>query len=122
MMSARKEVAMSDSDRVCRATPDAPEIRVWPFAFGFVGLLCAMAIEFVSASRLPVPNSVDYGYDERLEAGSKTELSCSDKGAAIVRSAMDNLDDLRASATVARSGPQSTAKLQTEAIGDHHVE
>jgi hypothetical protein len=84
---------MSDSDRLCRTRPDTPEMRVWWFAFGFVGLLCAIAIEFVSASRLPLANSVDYGYDERLEAGSKTELSCSDKGAAIVGSAMDNLDD-----------------------------
>jgi hypothetical protein len=113
---------MRDSDRLCRTRSDTPEIRVWSFAIGFVGLLCAMAIEFVSASRLPAPNSVDYGYDERLEAGSKTELSCSDKGAATVGAAMDNLDDLRASAVVARDGPQSTAKLQTEAIGDHHVE
>jgi hypothetical protein len=113
---------MSDLDRLCRTTSDTPEIQVWSFAFGFVGLLCAMAMEFVSASRLHVPNSVDYGYDERLEAGSKTELSCSDKGAAIVGAAADNLDDLRASAIVARGGPQSTAKLQTEAIGDHHVE
>jgi len=81
-----------------------------------------MAIEFVSASSPPVPNSVDYGYDERLEAGSKTELSCSDKDAAIVGTAMDNLDELGARSIVARGGPQSTAKLQTEAIGDHHVE
>ncbi len=80
---------MRDSDRLCRTRPDTPEMRLWSFAFGVVGLLCAMAIEFVSASRPPVPNSVDYGYDERLEAGSKTELSCSDKGAAIVGAAMD---------------------------------
>jgi hypothetical protein len=69
-----------------------------------------------------MPNPVDYGYDERLEAGPETELSCSDKGAAIVGAAVDNLDDVRASAIAARRGPQSTAKLQTEAMGDHHVE
>ena len=120
---------MSDSDRVCRATPDAPEIRVWPFAFGFVGLLCAMAIEFVSASRLPVPNSVDYGYDEQLGAqttslsGAKLVANCSDKAAGIVgAAAMDSLDELRAGAITARGGPPLAAKLHNQAIGGHLVE
>ena len=103
--------------------------RVGSFALGFFGLLCAMAVGFVSELRPPVSNSVDYGYDERLGAqtlslsGARLASNCSDNGAAIVgAAAMDSLDELGAGAITARGGPPSTAKLQTEAIGDHHVE
>ena len=121
---------MRNLDRLSRATSDTSENRVGSFALGFFGLLCAMAVGFVSALRPPVSYSVDYGYDERLEAqtpslsGAKLVSNCSDKGAAIVgaAAALDNLDELRAGAITARGGPPSTAKLQTQAIGGHLVE
>jgi hypothetical protein len=114
---------MRDLDRLSHTT------SAGSFALGFFGLLCAMAVGFVSELRPPVSNSVDYGYDEQLgtqtpsPSGANLVSNCSDKGAAIVGSAaMDSLDELRAGAIVARGGPPSTAKLQTEAIGGHHVE
>ncbi len=113
---------MRDSDRLCRTRAETAEIPVWSFAFGFVGLLCAMGVGLLSAARVPPPNSVDYGYDERLEGGSESDLSCSDKGVAVVGATVDNLNDLRASAIVARGGPQSIAKLRIEAIGALHAE
>ncbi len=120
---------MRDLDRLSRTTSDTSENRVGSFALGFFALLCAMAVGFVSELRPPVSNSVDYGYDEQLGAqtpslsGARLVSNCSDKGAAILgAAAMDSLDELRAGAIVARGGPQSTAKLQTEAIGGHHVE
>jgi hypothetical protein len=119
---------MRDLDRLSRTTSDTPENRVGSFAVGFFGLLCTMAVGFVSALRPPVSNSVDYGYDERLGAqtlspsGEDLASNCSDNGAAVVGASIDSLDDLRVGAIVARGGPQSTAKLQTEAIGGHHVE
>ena len=118
---------MRNLDRLSRATSDTSENRVGSFALGFFGLLCAMAVGFVSALRPPVSYSVDYGYDERLEAqtpslsGAKLVSNCSDKGAAIVgAAATDSLYELRADAIAARGGLQSTAKLQTD--GGHHVE
>ncbi len=119
---------MRDLDRLSRTTSDTSENRVGSFALGFFGLLCAMAVGFVSALTPPVSNSVDYGYDEQLGAqtpslfGARLVSNCSDKGAAVVGASIDSLDDLRAGAIVARGGPQSTAKLQTEAIGGDHVE
>ena len=113
---------MRDLDRLFRATTDTSENRVGSFALGFFGLLCAMAVGFVSELRPLVSNSVDYGYDEQLEAqasslsGAKLVSNCSDKGAAIVgaAAATDSLDDeLRAGPITARGGPPSTAKLQT---------
>jgi hypothetical protein len=82
----------------------------------------------VSALGPPVSSSVDYGYDERLGAqtlspsGENLASNSSDKGAAIVGAATDSLVELGADAIAARGGLQSTAKLQTEAIGGHHVE
>ena len=104
--------------------------RTTSFALGLFWLLCAMAVGFVSALRPPLSSSVDYGYDERLGAqtpslsSAKLVSNCSDKGAAVVGASIDSLDDLRAGAIVARGGPQSAAKLQTqtEANGGHHVE
>ena len=119
---------MRDLDRLSRTTSDTSENRVGSFALGFFGLLCAMAVGFVSALTPPVSNSVDYGYDEQLRAqtpslfGARLVSNCSDKGAAVVGASIDSLDDLRAGAIVARGGPQSTAKLQTESNGGHHVE
>jgi hypothetical protein len=124
-----KELAMSDLDRLSRTASDTSENRVGSFALGFFGLLCAMAVGFVSEIRPPASNSTDYGYDEQLGAetsspsGAKLVSNCSDKGAAIVgAAAMDSLDELRADAIGARGGPPSTAKLQTQANGGHHVE
>jgi hypothetical protein len=124
-----KELAMRDLERLSRATSDTSENRVGSFALGFFGLLCAMAVGFVSALRPPVSNSLDYGYDERLESqtpslsGAKLVSNCSDKGAAIGgAAALDSLDELRAGAITARGGPPSTAKLQNQAIGGHLVE
>jgi hypothetical protein len=121
---------MRDLDRLFRTTLHTSENRVGSFALGFFGLLCAMAVGFVSELRPLVSNSVDYSYDEQPEtqapslSGAKVVSTCSDKGAAMVGAvAMDSLDDdLTAGAITARSGPQSIAKLQTEAIGGHHVE
>jgi hypothetical protein len=115
---------MRDLDCLSRTTSDTSENRVGSFALGFFGLLCAMAVGFVSALSPPVSNSVDYGYDERLGTPSCENLAsnCSDNGAVLVGASIDSLDDLRAGAIVARDGPQSTAKLQTEATGGHHVE
>ena len=120
---------MRDLDRISRTTSDTSENRVGSFALGFFGLLCVMAVGFVSALRPPVSNSVDYGYDEQLGAqtpslsGAKLVPNCSDKAAGIVgAAAMDSLDELRAGAITARGGPPSTAKLQTQAIGGHLVE
>jgi hypothetical protein len=103
--------------------------RVGSFVLGFLGLLCAMAIGFVSELRPLASNSVDHGYDEQLEAqtptlsGGRLVSNCSDQGAAIVgAAAMDSLDGLRVGATTARGGPPSTAKLQTQAMGGDHVE
>ena len=108
---------MRDLDRLSRTRSDTSENRVGSFALGFFGLLCAMAVGFVSALRPPVSNSVDYGYDERLGAqtpspsGAKLASNCSDKGAAIVgAAAMDSLDELRAGATAARGGPPVNRK------------
>jgi hypothetical protein len=120
---------MSDLDRLSRTTSDTSENRVGSFALGFFGLLCAMAVGFVSEIRPPASNSTDYGYDEQLGAetsspsGAKLVSNCSDKGAALVgTAAMDSLDELRADAIGARSRLPSTAKLQTQANGGHHVE
>ena len=103
--------------------------RVGSFALGSFGLLCALAVGFVSALGPPVSNSVDYGYDEHLGAqtpslsGTRLVSNCSDKGAAIVgAAAVDSPDELRAGTITARGGPPSTAKLQTQAIGGDHVE
>ena len=118
---------MKDLDRLSRN-------RVGSFVLGSLALLCAMAVGFVSelrppVSNSPVSNSVDYGYDRQLGAqtpslsGAGLVSNCSDKGAAIVGvAAMDSLDELGADAITARGGPPSTAKLQTQAIGGHHVE
>ena len=116
--------------RLTRTRSDTSENRVGSFALGFFGLLCVMAVGFVSELRPPVSSSVDYGYDEQLGAqtpslsGARLVSNCSDKGAAIVgaAAALDNLDELRAGAITARGGPPSTAKLQTQAIGGHLVE
>ena len=103
--------------------------RVGSFALGSFGLLCAMAVGFVSELRPPVTISVDPGYDEQLGAqtlslsGARHVSNCSDQGAAIVgAAAMDSLDELSASAITARGGPLSIAKLQTQSIGGHHVQ
>jgi len=64
---------MKDMDRLSRTTSDTSEIRLRLFALGFLGLLCAMMIGFVSASRALGPNSVDYGYDQRLGAQSLSQ-------------------------------------------------
>jgi hypothetical protein len=115
--------------RLSRTTSDTSEDRVGSFALGSFGLLCAMAVGFVSALRSPVSNSVDYGYDEQLGAqtaslfGAKLVSNCSDKGAAIVgAAAMDSLDELRAGTITAPGGLRSTAKLQPQAIGGHLVQ
>jgi hypothetical protein len=114
---------MRDLDRLSRTTPTGS------FALGIFGLLCAMAVGFVSASGPPVLNSLDYGYDERLEAqtpslsGANLVSNCSDKGAIIGgAAAMDSLDELRARAITARGGSPSTAKLQTQTTLGHLVE
>jgi hypothetical protein len=120
---------MRNLDRLSRATSNTSENRVGSLALGFLGLLCAMAVGFVSALRPAVSNSVDYGYDERLEAqspslsGAKLVSNCSDKGAAIAAAAaMDGLDEFRAGAIAGRGEPPSTTKLQPQAIGGHLVE
>ena len=120
---------MRDLDRLSHTRSDTSENRVRSFAFGFFGLLCAMAVGFLSELRPPVSTSVDYGYDELLEAqapslaGAKLMSNCSDKGATIVgAAAIDGLDELRADATAGRRVPPSTAKLQPLAIGGHLVE
>jgi hypothetical protein len=116
-----KELAMKDLDRL---SPN----RVGLFALGFFGLPCALAVGFVSEFRPPASNSVVYDYDERLGtqtpslSGTTFVSNCSDNGAAVVGAPIDGLDDLSAGAIVARGGPQSTAKLPTEATGGHHVE
>ncbi len=114
---------MRDLDRLSRTTSTES------LALGFFGLLCVMAVGFVSALGPPVSSSVDYGYDERLGvqtlSPSDEDLAsnCSDKGAAMVgAAATDSLDELRADAIAARGGLQSTAKLQTGAIGGHRVD
>ncbi len=116
-------LAMRDLDRLSRTTSTES------LALGFFGLLCVMAVGFVSALGPPVSSSVDYGYDERLGvqtlSPSDEDLAsnCSDKGAAMVgAAATDSLDELRADAIAARGGLQSTAKLQTGAIGGHRVD
>jgi hypothetical protein len=103
--------------------------RVGSFALGFFWLLCVMAVGFVSELRPPSSNSVDYGYDEQLEARTPTLFdarlvsNCSDEGAALVgAAAMDSPDELRAGAIPSRGGPPSTTRLQTQAIGGHLVE
>jgi hypothetical protein len=103
--------------------------RVGSFALGSFGLLCAMAVGFVSELRPLDSNSVDHGYDEQLEAQTLSlsvaadVSNCSDQGASIVgAAAKDSLDELRAGAIAARGGPPSTAKLQTQAIGGGLVE
>jgi hypothetical protein len=123
MRRGASELAMRDLHRLSRTT------SAGSFALGFFGLLCATAVGFVSALRPPVSNSIDYGYDERLGAqtlspsGENLASNCSDKGAAKVgAAAAGSLDEPMVSAIVARGKPQSTAKLQTEAIGGHHVE
>jgi hypothetical protein len=120
---------MRDLDRLSRTTTDTSENRVGSFALGIFGLLCAMAVGFMSELRPPVSSPVDYGYDEQLGAqaaslsGAKLVSNCSDKGAAMVgAAAMDSLDELRAGATAGRGGPPSTAKLQIQGIGGHLVE
>ena len=120
---------MTDVDRLSRTSTDTSENRVGSFALGFLGLLCAMAVGFVSELRPPVSSSVDYGYDEQLGAhtpslsGAKLVSNCSDKGAAIVgAAAMDSLDELKVGAITARGEPLPTAKLQTQATGGHLVE
>jgi hypothetical protein len=45
---------MRDLDRISRTTSDTSENRVGSFALGFFGLLCVMAVGFVSALRPPV--------------------------------------------------------------------
>src|SRR5208282_5220010 len=81
-----KELAMRGLDRLSRTTTDASENRVGSFALGFFGLLCAMAVGFVSELRPPTSSPVDYGYDEQLGAqapslsGAKLVSNCSDKG------------------------------------------
>ena len=96
---------------------------------GFFGLLCVLAVGFMSELRASASNSGEYGYDEQLGAqtpslsGAKLVANCSDKGAAIVgAAAMDSLDELRAGAITARGGPTSAAKLHNQAIGGHLVE
>jgi hypothetical protein len=120
---------MRDLDRLSRMRSDTSENRVGSFALGFFGLLCIVAVGFMSELRAPVSNSVDYGYDEQLGAqtpslsGAKLVANCSDKGAAIVgAAAMDSLDELRARAITTRGGPTSAAKLHNQAIGSHLVE
>jgi hypothetical protein len=97
---------MRDLDRLSRMRSDTSENRVGSFALGFFGLLCIVAVGFMSELRAPVSNSVDYGYDEQLGAqtpslsGAKLVANCSDKGATIVgAAAMDSLDELRARAS-----------------------
>jgi hypothetical protein len=116
-------------DRLPRTASDTSENRVGWFALGFFGLLCAMAVDSVSALRPPVSNSVDYGYDERLEAqtpslsGAKLVSNCSDKGATVVGpAATDSLHDVTVGAITARGGPPSAAKLHNQPIGGHLVE
>ena len=45
---------MRDLDRLSHTRSDTSENRVGSFAFGFFGLLCAMAVGFVSELRPPV--------------------------------------------------------------------
>jgi hypothetical protein len=117
---------MRHLDRLSPTTSDTSENRVGSFALGFFGLLCVMAVGFVSALRPPVSYSVDYGYDEQLGgqtpslSGAKLVSNCSDKDAAIVGAAA--IDKLRAGAITPRGGTPSTAKLQTQATGGHFVE
>jgi hypothetical protein len=59
---------MTDLDCLSGTTSDSSEYRVGSFALGFFGLLCAMAVGFVSVLGPPVSNSADYGYDEVLGA------------------------------------------------------
>ena len=120
---------MRDLDRLSRMTSDTSENRVGSFALGFFALLCAIAVGFVSELGPPVPNTVDYGYDDQLGAqppylsGTRVVSNCSDRGAAIVgAAAMGSLDELGAGAITARGGPPSTAKLRNWAIGGHLVE
>ena len=57
---------MTDLDRSARMTSDASGSPVGLFVLGFLGLLCAMAIGFLSEFHLLKQNSSDYGYDEAL--------------------------------------------------------
>jgi hypothetical protein len=65
---------MREFDRLTRTRSDTSENRVGSFALGFFGLLCVMAVGFMSELRAPVSNSVDYGYDEQL--GAQTPSLC----------------------------------------------
>lgn len=103
------KLAMTDMDRLSRTTSDTSEIRLRLFALGFVGLLCAMTIGFIFALRLLVPNSVDYGYDERVGTGSLSASragrmsDCLGDNAAIAGASRDGLDRVGVSAIAAHA-------------------
>jgi hypothetical protein len=59
---------MRNLDRLSGTRSDTSENRVGSLALGFFGLLCVMAVGFMSELRAPASNSVEYGYDEQLGA------------------------------------------------------
>jgi hypothetical protein len=104
-------------DRLFRPTSDTSEIRLWPFALGVLGSLCAMAIGFVSEVRPLRPDSPEYGYDDSLgtetSSLSSTNLlsNCSNGSRATVGASKDGLDKLGVGVIAARAAAPPTASF-----------
>jgi hypothetical protein len=124
----QEEEAPARSD--CQQRPadvplDAPSIQ-WDvrvrssFALAFVGLLCAMVVEFVSEIPPLRPDSPDYGYDEAL--GTETSFlssanllsNCSDDGLVTAAGSKDGLDRLGVSAIAAHAAASLTASFTSK--------
>lgn len=114
---------MRNMESLVHPRSDASEIRLKAFVLGFLGLLCAMTIGFVSEIRLLDPDAPDYGYDEALGTDTSSLPSASflsnhsNDGPATAGASRDGLD--RLSVNAAPSSP--TAKLQP-ATGGRDVE
>ena len=108
---------MRDMDRLFRPTSDTSEIRLRPFALGVLGLLCAMAVGFVSEIRPLRPDSAEYGYDESLgtetPSPSSTNLlsNCPYGSPTTVGVSKDGLDRLGAGVIAARAAAPRTASF-----------
>jgi hypothetical protein len=93
------------------------DVYVRSFALAFVGLLCAMAVGFVSEIRPLGPDSPEYGYDKSLgtetSSASSTNLlsNCSDGSPATVGASKDGLDGLGVGVIAARAAAPPTASF-----------
>jgi hypothetical protein len=117
---------MRDMDRLLRPTSDTSDVRLRSFALSFLGLLCAMAIGFVSEIRPLRPDSPDYGYDESLgtETSSLSSANLPANGsdgsrATVGGRSKDSLDRLEVGLVALRA---ANRQLHVERIGGDRAE